>query len=223
MKVSEALASRITTRAFLKKPVPEETVRAILEQASRAPSGGNLQPWNAHVLTGEPLANLIAAVAETRQTHPAGEGSDYDIYPPNLKEPYRTRRYRCGEMLYGILGIPREDKTARLAQFAKNYDLFGAPVGLFFTIDREMRQGQWADLGMFMQSLMLLAREYRLHTCPQEAWAVFTPTLRRVLDIPDGHMFFCGMGLGYMDETDKVNELRTERASLAEIARFNGF
>ena len=223
MKVSEALASRITTRAFLKKPVPEKTVRAILEQATRAPSGGNLQPWNAHVLTGEPLANLIAAVAETRQTHPAGEGSDYDIYPPNLKEPYRARRYRCGEMLYGILGIPREDKTARLAQFAKNYDLFGAPVGLFFTIDREMRQGQWADLGMFMQSLMLLAREYRLHTCPQEAWAVFTPTLRRVLDIPDGHMFFCGMGLGYMDETDKVNELRTERAPLEEVARFNGF
>ena len=223
MKVSEALESRISTRAFLKDPVPQEIVAAIIEGATRAPSGGNLQPWNVYVLTGEPLRALIKAVATTRETHPMGEGGDYAVYPPKLKEPYRTRRFRCGEMLYAALGIPREDKMARLQQFAKNFDLFGAPVGLFFSIDREMREGQWADLGMFMQSIMLLAREYGLHSCPQESWSAFTPTIRKSLSLPDAHMFFCGMGLGKMDEKDKVNALRMERAPIEEVAHFRGF
>ena len=220
MKVSEALDSRLSVRAFLDKPVPEETVREILERASRAPSGGNLQPWHVIVLTGAARERLLDAVARKMPHAPKGEGTEYNIYPPDLKEPYRSRRFRIGEMMYEKLGIPREDKAARLMQFAHNYRFFGAPVGLLFTIDRSMQEGQWADLGMFMQSIMLLAREYGLDTCPQEAWAVWYRTIGELFEIPAEHMLFCGMALGYRDPDAPVNRLRSERAPLTEFARF---
>src|SRR5690606_6009015 len=153
MKVSEALATRISARAFLDKPVPKEIVLKILEGAARAPSGGNLQPWHVWVIAGDEMKRFKALIAEKLKTNPAGEETEYHIYPPNLKEPYRSRRYKCGEDLYATINIPRENKPARLMQLAKNYQFFGAPVGLFFAIDRDMQQGQWADLGMYMQSI----------------------------------------------------------------------
>ncbi|HEY1961005.1 MAG TPA: nitroreductase, partial [Rhizomicrobium sp.] len=170
MNVSEAVATRKTTRAFLTRAVPLETVQRILEVAARAPSGGNLQPWKVYVLIGEARDELIRRVAEARLEHPMGERPEYLIYPPQLTEPYRTRRFRVGEQMYATMGIPREDKAARLKFFSRNWEFFGAPVGMIFTVDRQMQQGQWSDLGMFLQSIMLLAREHGLHTCPQEAW-----------------------------------------------------
>jgi nitroreductase len=220
MRVSEALDSRLSVRAFLDEPVPEETVRELLERASRAPSGGNLQPWHVIVVTGAARERLLDAVARKMPHSPKGEGTEYNIYPPELKEPYRSRRFRIGEMMYEKLGIPREDKAARLMQFAQNYRFFGAPVGLLFTMDRTMQEGQWADLGMFMQSIMLLAREYGLDTCPQEAWAVWYKTIGELFEIPPEHMLFCGMALGYRDPDAPVNRLRSERAPLAEFTRF---
>jgi nitroreductase len=223
MRVSEAIDSRISCRAFHETPVPESTVVAILEAAKRAPSGGNLQPWRVDVVTGAPLAEFLGIVRERRRTQPTGEGTEYHVYPPNLHEPYRSRRFKCGEDLYATLGIPREDKAARIAHFGRNYELFGAPVVLFFSIDRRMGVDQWADLGMFMQNVMLLAREHGLHTCPQEAWAIWYRTIGEYLQLPADHMFFCGMALGYMDESASVNKLRTERAQLAEFATLRGF
>jgi len=220
MRVSEAIASRKTVRAFLPDPVPEETVRAILTLAARAPSGGNLQPWKVHVLTGAARDELIRRVREKMPASPRGEGAEYHIYPPDLSEPYRTRRFRVGEALYATLGIPREDKAGRLMQFVRNFEFFGAPVGMIFTIDRQMQQGQWADLGMFLQNVMLLAREHGLGTCPQEAWAVWAKTIRDYLAIPDNEMIFCGMGMGRIDEAALVNRLETERAPLEEYAVF---
>src|SRR6516162_1687413 len=171
MKVSEALATRKTVRAFKSDPIPAETIKEILVRAARAPSGGNLQPWRVYMLVGAARDELVRRVRAKRAEAPMGDMPEYHIYPPELTEPYRTRRYRVGEMMYATMGIPREDKAARLKFFAGNWEFFGAPVGLIFTIDRQMQQGQWADLGMFMQSIMLLAREHGLHTCPQEAWA----------------------------------------------------
>ena len=152
-----------------------------------------------------------------------GEGSEYHVYPPNLHEPYRSRRFKCGEDLYASIGIARENKPARLMQFARNYEFFGAPVGLFFSIDRRMGADQWADVGMFMQNIMLLARAHGLHTCPQEAWAVWPKTVAEFLGMPAEHMLFCGMALGHGDESAPVNSWRTERASLAEFATLRGF
>ncbi len=223
MKVSEAVASRITTRAFLPRPVDPGLVRELLAKAARAPSGGNLQPWRIYGVHGASCEAFLAEVEKTRAQHPFGEKAEYNVYPPKLKEPYRTRRYRVGEQLYAILGIPREDRKARLAQLARNYDFFGARTALFFTIDRDMQQGQWSDLGMFLQTIMLLAREAGLHSCPQEAWASFSPTIRRFFAIPPEEMVFCGMGIGYIDEAQPVNGLRTERAPVEEFAVLKGF
>lgn len=223
MKVSTAIDTRMSCRAFLPTTVPESTVRAILEAATRAPSGGNLQPWQCHVLSGEPLARFLAIIRRRLAQHPRGEGAEYDVYPPGLTEPYRSRRFKCGEDMYATIGVPREDKPARVRQFSRNYGFFGAPVGMFFCIDRQMGPPQWADLGMYMQSVMLLAREHGLHTCPQEAWAVWHEAVAEFLVLPPALMLFSGMALGYRDETAPINTLRTDRAPLEEFATLQGF
>lgn len=222
MTVTEAIESRTSCRAFLPTPVSGETIRAILETAKYAPSGGNLQPWHVYALAGEPLAEFLALIRAKLPASPRGEGTEYDVYPRDITEPYRSRRFQCGEDMYATIGVPREDKLARLRQFARNYELFGAPVALFFAIDRQMGVGQWADLGMFMQNIMLLAREHGLHTCAQEAWAVWHKSVESFLGIPSNLMFFCGMALGYRDESAPINRLRTARAALDEFATLRG-
>lgn len=223
MKVSEALKSRITCRAFLDKPVPEATVRQILEEAKYAPSGGNLQPWHVYVLTGEKLEEFLGIIAEKQKDNPFGEGTEYDIYPKGLTEPYKARRFKCGEDMYATIGVSREDKAGRLMQFARNFRFFDAPVAMFFAIDRQMGLGQWSDLGMFIQSVMLAAREHGLHTAAQEAWAIWYKTVSEFVEMPEELMLFCGLGLGYMDENAPINQLRTDRAPLEEFATLSGF
>ncbi|WP_421863717.1 nitroreductase [Parvibaculum sp.] len=223
MNVSEALKTRITCRAFLDKPVPEETVREILELAKYAPSGGNLQPWHAYVVTGKKLEEFLGIIAEKQKENPFGEGTEYDIYPKGLKEPYKARRFKCGEDMYASIDVAREDKAGRLAQFSRNFRFFDAPVAMFFAIDRQMGLGQWSDLGMFIQSLMLVAREKGLHTAPQEAWAIWYKTVAEFVSMPEDLMLFCGLGLGYMDESAPINQLRTDRAPLEEFATLTGF
>ena len=199
-------------------------MREILDAARRTPSGGNLQPWWAYALTGESLTELKSTVRAQVMTNPRGDGShEYDIYPPGLGEPYRTRRFKAGEDLYATVGIPREDKMARLQQLARNFDFFGAPVGLFFYLDRSLGPPQWSDLGMYMQTVMLLAREHGLHTCAQEIWSLVPGTVGRFLEVPPNLMLFSGMALGYADLSHPINTLRTERAALEEFASLRGF
>jgi nitroreductase len=155
--------------------------------------------------------------------NPRGEGSEYDIYPADLWEPYRARRFKCGEDLYATIGVTRDDKFGRLLQFARNFEFFGAPVGLFFCLDRRMGPPQWSDVGMYMQSVMLIAREHGLHTCAQEAWSVWHRTVGEFLALPPELMLFSGMALGYRDEAAPINRLRTDRAPLEEIALLRGF
>jgi nitroreductase len=218
MKVSEAIATRKTIRAFRGEPVDGAVVRRILTRAARAPSGGNLQPWRVYALVGPARDELVRRVRAKMAETPMGETPEYHIYPPDLSEPYKARRFRIGEAMYAAIGIPREDRAGRLRQFVRNWEFFGAPVGLIFTIDRQMQQGQWADLGMFLENIMLLAREEGLHTCPQEAWAVWHGVIRDYLSIPQNEMVFCGMAIGYADETAAINTLESERAPLEEFA-----
>lgn len=221
MNVAEAVASRQSVRAFAETPVPQKIVRSLLEHARLAPSGGNLQPWKVYALGGERLAELKSLVAEKIPDNPMGEGSEYQIYPSKLKEPYRSRRFACGESLYDAIGVARDDKAGRLRQFAENFRFFGAPVGLFFAIDRCMQEGQWSDLGMFIQTLMLLAREQGLDTCAQESWAYWHETISKFLGMPDDLMLFCGMALGYKDEGAAINKWRTGRAALDEFVEWH--
>lgn len=220
MNVTDALGTRISVRAFLDSPVETDLVRDILSRACRSPSGGNLQPWKVYVVSGASLSRLKDMIAAKMKDAPRGEGTEYDIYPPALGEPYLSRRFRNGEQLYETLGIPREDKPARRAQFARNFRFFDAPAALFFSIDRQMGIGQWVDLGMFVQSIMLLAVERGLGTCAQEAWATWYKSVGEFISIPENEMLFAGMALGYPDPDAPVNTLRTERADLSEIATF---
>lgn len=220
MNVSQAIESRKTCRAFLKDEVSKKVLVEILTKAMRSPSGGNLQPWRVYVVAGDTMKEILDGV---KAGLPQDKGAEYQVYPPNLHEPYRTRRFQIGEDLYQVLGVPREDKASRMKWFARNYAFFGAPVGLFFTMDRAMQEGQWADLGMFLQSIMLLAREYGLHTAAQEAWADWTPLIVRVLRIPENEMLFCGMAIGYEDQSHPLAKLHSQRAPLSEIASFHGF
>ncbi|HTT83653.1 MAG TPA: nitroreductase [Rhizomicrobium sp.] len=223
MNVSEAIASRRSVRAFLDRDVPEEILRRILTLAARAPSGGNLQPWRIYVLTGEPLSALKARMRARLAANPAPDPREYEIYPENLWEPYRTQRYRVGEMMYAELGIPRENREGRLARLRCNYDLFGAPVGLFCYIDRGMGPPQWSDLGMYLENVMLLLCEDGLASCPQECWSTYNRVVAEVISPPHELMLFCGMSIGYEDCAAPVNRWTTERMNLEEFATFRGF
>ncbi|MCB9954989.1 MAG: nitroreductase [Caulobacterales bacterium] len=217
MNVSEALRTRISARAFLDKPVSEEDVRALLEIAKYSPSGGNLQPWRVHVLLGPARDRLVDTVKKAIAENPFANESEIAVYPENLWEPYRARRFEIGEAMYAKLGIPREDKPARLMWLARNFEFFGAPVGLFFSLDRRFDKGQWAHLGMFMQSLALAAVEKGLATCMQEAWATRARTVSQFLGLPESEQLYCGMALGYADPAAPVNSVRSARAPLEEF------
>ena len=218
--IHDLIRERWSPRAFSDQPIEKEKLHSLFEAARWAASGGNLQPWFVYVLTGASLEEFRASIRAKLPSHPRGEGHEYDVYPKVITEPYLARRFTCGEDLYATIKVPREDKAARIAQFARNYELFDAPVGLFFAIDRQMGFGQWADLGMFMQNIMLLAREFGLHTCAQEAWAAWYKSVGEFLQLPRQLMLFCGMALGYRDESAPINRLRTARAELNEFAVF---
>ncbi len=221
--VSEAIDTRLTCRAFTNELPNRNIITSIIERAKRAPSGGNLQPWRMWVVSGQPLEEFKKDIAEKIKDNPMGEGTEYNIYPPNLKEPYESRRREVGRSMYEVLNIPKEDKAGRMKQFMRNFEFFGAPIALFFAIDREMQEGQWSDLGMFIQSIMLLAREEGLHTAPQEAWAIWYKTVNKFLNIPEELMLFCGMGIGFADENDPINTFRSKREDINDFADFIGF
>lgn len=223
ISVTEAIKSRRSIRAFLDKPVEKSLMEEILQQAARAPSGGNLQPWKVYAISGEVRDQLVNTVSEKQVTNPIGDGSEYNIYPPDLSDPYRSRRRDVGNQLYQLIGIPREDKAAKFAQLAKNFQFFGAPVGLIFTFDKQMGLGQHVDLGLYMQNVLLLCKEKGLDTCAQEAWAVWHQTIRDVVGIPQNELVFCGVAVGYADPGEKINELVSDRASLEEFAQLKGF
>ena len=216
MDVTEAVDSRKSIRAFLDKAVDDSLIKELLQKSSRAASGGNLQPWKVYVINGKTMNSFHKFQSEWTET----ETPAYAIYPENLKEPYKTSRYEVADDMYSLLGIAREDKEERFKQVLKNYEFFGAPAAFFCFVDRQMGRPQWSDLGMFLQTFMLLAREAGLDTCPQEAWAMKQESVTAFVEAPDELMLFCGMAIGYQDESEKVNELRTSRRPIEDWTVF---
>lgn len=223
MSIAETIRNRRSIRAYLDKPVERATVELLLDTARWSPSGGNLQPWKVIVVAGEARSAVIDLARSVLFANPKGEAEDAPIYPADLQEPYRSRRYQAGESLYVKLGIAREDKAARLKQVSENFVFFGAPVGLFFVIDRTMGKGQWAHLGMFMQSVALAAEELGLATCMQEAWAMVRKSLHGHFALGEEQMIYCGMALGWPDREAAINGAARSRAEISEFARFEGF
>jgi nitroreductase len=220
--IEAAIASRRSTRAFLPTPVPQELVREILAVASRAPSGTNTQPWRVYVLSGAAKRDLSRRIvaAYDDPTKCATHTEEYAYYATEWKSPFIDRRRKVGWDLYGLLGIAKTDKARMHAQHARNYDFFGAPVGLMFTIDRILRQGSWLDYGMFLQSVMVAARAHGLHTCPQAAFTQFHRIIMPAIGAPENEQLVCGMSLGHADPDAIVNSLVTERETVSGFARF---
>jgi nitroreductase len=215
VNVTDAVNARRSVRAFLADPVPNEVIADLLITASRAPSGGNVQPWRIYVVNGDSMAGFRAFLADRPVEAPA-----YDIYPSPLHDPYRSSRFKVGEDMYATLGIERDDKAGRLAQFAKNLDFFGAPAAIFCFVDRIMGPPQWSDLGMFLQTFMLLAQEAGLDTCAQEAWAVHERAVSEFVGAPPEQRIFCGVAIGHADPEAPINTLTTEREPLEVFAKF---
>ena len=216
MNVVDAVNARLSVRQFLPTAVSDDQLRSLLSDASRSPSGGNVQPWRMYVVNGESLTRM----REFLTTQPAVEQPEYEIYPKSISEPYRTNRFTIGEQMYATLGIAREDKPGRLRQFAHNNDFFSAPAAMFCFIDRQMGPPQWSDLGMFLQTFMLLAVENGLATCAQEYWSVRHKAVSTFVGAPENEMLFCGLAIGYADTSAPINSLRSERMPVDEWARF---
>lgn len=222
MSVVEAIRTRRSARAFLPNPVEREVVETILAQSSRAPSGSNIQPWKAHVLTGEAKTSLsrrildIASDPEQNALH----CEEFAYYPKTWKSPFIERRRELGWGLYSLLGIAREDKVAMKAQHERNFEFFDAPVGIFFTTDRSMERGSWLDFGMFLQNIMLLARTFDLDTCPQAAFNRYHRVVTERLRLPDEEVLVCAMSLGYADFSKVENRLASERVPVESFVRF---
>jgi nitroreductase len=212
--VDRAIAGRRSMRAFLPTPLVDGALDEILIVAARAPSGGNMQPWHVHVLEGAALKRFVEAACYAYDFLPGERRSEYDYYPTEFFEPYAARRRKVGWDLYGLLGIERGDKGKMKEQQRRNFEFFGAPTGLIFTLDRRLAQGSWLDHGMFLQNIMTAARARGIDSCAQASWIEYPDVVARELNIPPGEIIVCGMALGYADPDAIENKLLTEREPL---------
>ena len=221
--VDWALGTRRSIRAFLPTPVSSHDVTAILDVARYCASGVNTQPWHVHVVAGEAKERLSEAILRVYDdpSRMASLDEPYDYYPQEWISPYIDRRRKVGWDLYSLLGIEKGDKDRMHAQHGRNYRFFGAPVGLMFTIDRNMGRGSLIDYGMFLQNIMIAARGRGLDTCPQAAFNAFHQVIAEELGIPDQQMFVCGMSLGYADPGRVENSLVTNRVPVEEFTTFH--
>lgn len=220
----EAIRSRRSVRAFLPEPVDQQVVQGLLALASRAPSGTNIQPWKVRAVAGEVRNRLCRAIQEgiDRDGQDAHR-REWNYYPDRWREPFIGRRRKIGWDLYGLLGIAKGDFEATERQRRRNFDFFGAPVGLIFTLDEDLQIGSWLDLGIFIGTLMIAARGAGFDTCAQAAFADYHAIIRRELAIPESEIIICGMALGHADPNAPENRLVTERVAPAEFATFEGF
>ena len=226
--IQQAMDSRMSARAFTQQAVSKETITDILQMSARAPSGTNTQPWKVYVLQGESrnsLADKVCAAHDEIRAHPekaADYREAYDYYPEKWVSPYIDRRRENGWSLYGLLGIGKADKDKMHLQHQRNYKFFDAPVGLMFTLNKVMGRGSLLDYGMFLQNIMLAARAHGLHTCPQAAWNGFANIILPHIGAGADEMLVCGMALGYADDSDIANTLRTPRETVASFTHWLG-
>ena len=222
MHFLDALHARKSVRAFRPDPVPLDLVKELLVLASRAPSGTNIQPWKVHVVAGDVRRRLEEEVLAHRETNPEDVRAEFPRMNKR-KEPYQGRMRKLGKEMYGLIGIPKGDQAANWAQWGRNYKFFDAPVGLIFTVDKELDRMSYVDVGMFMQTFMLAAKAKGLDTCAQGAWNNYWTVTRRVLNVPDDEYIIAGISLGYADDSHPVNTLVAEREPVESFATFHGF
>jgi nitroreductase len=216
MDVSDAMRRRRSVRAFLADPLDMALVSDIARAALAAPSNSNVQPWHVWLVSGARLETLRAATAARSVIPPAFDVRPYPVYPEPLEEPYAGRRFHCGERQYAAMGIGREDHDGRLAYVYRNHQAFGAPAAMFLLIDKAAGPSQWADLGIYLQSVMLLLTEAGLGCCAQISWTAMHETVRAVLEIPDHLILYCGLSIGHEDKDHPANAVVADRADPRE-------
>ncbi|MFD0666556.1 nitroreductase [Ramlibacter sp. MAHUQ-53] len=215
----DALATqRRSVRGFLGTPVPQATLRELLALARRAPSGANLQPGAFLLVEGEARQRLSEALVNAFR---AGEeeAEDYDYFPRPMPMTLRRRQVASAQALYGALGIARDDRAGRDAQFERNFRFFDAPAALVVTIERGMGAGCFMDLGMCLHGLMLAAQSRGLATCAIGAIASYPTLVRRALGLDDRSLVVCGLAIGQADPQAPVNATQTERCEVDEYFR----
>ncbi len=223
MHVDEAIESRRSVRGFRSEPIPRRTIEYILRVARRAPSGTNMQPWHVYVVSGEKKAAITREVLAAHNGPRERQEPEYKYYPDVFYEPYKSRRRKIGWDMYKLLGIERGQHEKMHARAGENFRFFGAPVGLFFFVEKALELGSWLDCAMFIQNVMLSARGQGLHTCSQAAWPPFHKVVKEQLGLDDEMVLLCGMAIGYEDEEASVNQLRTEREDVESFTTFLGF
>ncbi|MGI9422450.1 MAG: nitroreductase [Hyphomicrobiaceae bacterium] len=223
MNVLDAINSRKSIRAFKPDPVPKETIDKILEISQRAPSGTNTQPWHVYVCTGAVKQAITDDVLEMVKSGGGRDYPDYDYYPEKWKDHHNARRRGIGWQLYGLLGIVKGDREGSARQQMRNFRFFDAPVGLFITIEKYLARGNWADTGMYIQTIMLAAKGFGLDTCPQAAWIPFQEPVLKHLGVPDDQVLVSGMSLGFADLSKIENTLVSERETITDVVTYRGF
>jgi nitroreductase len=219
--VKDAIISRRSIRKFLSKDINKEIIEDILNVSARAPSGTNIQPWNVHVLTGSARDRICKKASSAFLDPKIDKKNDRLHYMDNFRDPYITRRRKVGWDLYELLNIKKGDYEKTKAFHVQNFNFFDAPVGLLFTIEKDLGWMSWLDYGMFLQNICIAARGYGLHTCPQAAWGQINNVLSPLLNIQDNHIIHCGISLGWEDENAEVNKLRTVREDINTFTTFH--
>jgi len=221
--VDAAITTRQSVRAFLPTPVDRATVEMLLKLAARSASGSNIQPWRVRVIGGDVKIRLEKAILDAVERDGFEPYQrEWNYYPVNWREQFLARRRKIGWDMYNLLGVAKGDFEGTQRARIRNYEFFGAPVGMIFTLDEDLEIGSWLDLGIYLGTLMVAARGHGLHTCPQAAFADFHKIIRPLLGIPESEVIVCGMALGHIDPAAPVNKLVTARAPLADFASFEG-
>jgi len=221
--VDEAIITRKSVRAFLPTPVARSTVEDLLALASRSASGSNIQPWRIRIVAGEVKTRLTQAILDAI----ARDGfkpyqREWNYYPVQWREPFLSRRRKIGWDMYSLLGVAKGDFEGTHQARLRNYEFFGAPVGMIFTLDEDLEIGSWLDLGIYIGAIMIAARGHGLDTCPQAAFADFHSIIRPLLGISEKEIVICGLALGHADPDAPINTLTTERAPIGDFTMFQG-
>lgn len=223
MSVSQAVTERRSIRAFLDRPVEREVLQRVFETAQRAPSAGNVQPWHGIVLAGAVVERLKRHVFDAFSEGQSPTPRQHDEFPRALAQNFEARRFGVGEVMYETLGIAREDQAGRRRQMARNFLAFDAPVVLLVHAPRDIGPIQWSDVGMWLQTVLLLLREAGLDSCAQESWSIFHSQIRELVDYPEDHVLLYGVSIGWRDPAAPINAFPVPRAPLDEVIAWEGF
>jgi len=219
MNVSEAIKQRRSVRAYLDKPVEPDLLKKIFQQAQDTASNCNTQPWHVAVVSGEArnkieqamVSDIMAGKEPTPHFIPGDQG---------LKDEYRKRQIACAISLYDAMDIKYEEKDKRQQLMLRNWQFFGAPHAAFFSMPKTMSEINAVDMGIYLQSVMLLLTENGLASCPQGALAMYTDAIRKMANIPENNAIMFGLSFGYADTQAPINQFEVGRDELDSCVEF---